>query len=95
MVELRNRMARRKNGICACADTKQDRRSGNRQFALRRQTHQRGLHQMLQINLLPTAGPQRKEEKAYQLLYNRKFAEESENWLREMRDTAYIEVLSE
>ncbi|NVK54548.1 MAG: peptidylprolyl isomerase SurA [Alteromonadaceae bacterium] len=41
------------------------------------------------------ATEQRKEDKAYQLLFNRKFAEESENWLREMRDSAYIEVLSE
>lgn len=41
------------------------------------------------------ATEERKEDKAYQLLYNRKFAEESENWLREMRDTAYIEVLSQ
>ncbi|MDC8830032.1 peptidylprolyl isomerase SurA [Alteromonas gilva] len=41
------------------------------------------------------ATEQRKEDKAYQLLFNRKFAEESENWLREMRDSAYIEVLSD
>ncbi len=34
-----------------------------------------------------------KTDKAYQLIYNRKFAEETENWLREMRDAAYIEVL--
>ena len=34
-----------------------------------------------------------KEEKAYQLLFNRKFGEETETWIREMRDTAYIEVL--
>jgi peptidyl-prolyl cis-trans isomerase SurA len=33
------------------------------------------------------------EEKAYRLLFNRKFAEETDNWLREMRDSAYIEVL--
>lgn len=33
------------------------------------------------------------QEKAYQLLFNRKFAEETDNWLREMRDEAYIEVL--
>ena len=41
------------------------------------------------------ATEQRKEDKAHQLLFNRKFAEESENWLREMRDSAYIEVLSD
>lgn len=34
-----------------------------------------------------------KQEKAHQLIFNRKFAEESEAWLREMRDGAYIEVL--
>ncbi|GAB3018964.1 peptidylprolyl isomerase SurA [Bowmanella dokdonensis] len=33
------------------------------------------------------------EDKAYQLLFNRKFAEEADNWIREMRDSAYIEVL--
>ncbi|GAA0859143.1 peptidylprolyl isomerase SurA [Aliiglaciecola litoralis] len=39
------------------------------------------------------ATDKRKEDKAYQLLFNRKFAEETEAWLREMRDTAYIEVI--
>ena len=39
------------------------------------------------------ATERRKEDKAYQLIFNRKFAEETENWLREMRDAAYIEVL--
>ncbi|WJG10187.1 peptidylprolyl isomerase SurA [Aliiglaciecola sp. LCG003] len=39
------------------------------------------------------ATDKRKEDKAYQLIFNRKFAEETEAWLREMRDTAYIEVL--
>ena len=39
------------------------------------------------------ATDKRKEEKAYQLIFNRKFAEETENWLREMRDAAYIEVI--
>lgn len=34
-----------------------------------------------------------KQDKAYQLLFNRKFAEETEAWVREMRDTAYIELL--
>ncbi|GAB5380919.1 MAG: peptidylprolyl isomerase SurA [Aliiglaciecola sp.] len=41
------------------------------------------------------ATDKRKEEKAYQLIFNRKFAEETEAWLREMRDTAYIEVIEE
>jgi peptidyl-prolyl cis-trans isomerase SurA len=36
-----------------------------------------------------------KEDKAYQLIFNRRFAEEKDTWLREMRDTAYIEVLDE
>lgn len=35
----------------------------------------------------------RKEDKAYQLLFQRKFAEESDVWLREIRASAYIEVL--
>jgi peptidyl-prolyl cis-trans isomerase SurA len=39
------------------------------------------------------ATDKRKEDKAYQLIFNRKFAEETEAWLREMRDTAYIEVI--
>ena len=34
-----------------------------------------------------------RQDKAYQLLYNRKFAEETDNWIREMRDAAYIEVI--
>lgn len=34
-----------------------------------------------------------KEDKAYQLLFQRKFAEETDAWLREMRDAAYIELL--
>lgn len=36
-----------------------------------------------------------KEDKAYQLIFNRRFSEEKDTWLREMRDTAYIEVLDE
>ena len=39
------------------------------------------------------ATEKRKEEKASPLIFNRKFSEETENWLREMRDAAYIEVL--
>ncbi|RDV28079.1 peptidylprolyl isomerase SurA [Alteromonas aestuariivivens] len=41
------------------------------------------------------ATEKRKEDKAYQLIYNRKFSEETEAWLREMRDTAYIEVMDQ
>lgn len=36
-----------------------------------------------------------KQDQAYQILYKRKFAEETENWLREIRDQAYIEVIAE
>ena len=39
------------------------------------------------------ATDKRKEDKAYQLIFNRKFSEETENWLREMRDAAYVEVV--
>lgn len=39
------------------------------------------------------ATEKRKEERAYQLIFNRKFQEESDAWLREMRDEAYIEVV--
>lgn len=41
------------------------------------------------------ATEKRKQDKAYQLLFNRKFNEEAETWLREMRDAAHIEVLNE
>jgi peptidyl-prolyl cis-trans isomerase SurA len=39
------------------------------------------------------ATEKRKEDRAYQLLFNRKFNEETDTWLREMRDSAYIELL--
>jgi peptidyl-prolyl cis-trans isomerase SurA len=41
------------------------------------------------------ATEKRKEEKAHQLLFQRKFAEESDIWLREIRASAYIEVLTQ
>lgn len=41
------------------------------------------------------ATEKRKEDRAYQLIFNRKFQEETDAWLREMRDQAYIEVLEE
>jgi peptidyl-prolyl cis-trans isomerase SurA len=41
------------------------------------------------------ATEKRKEDRAYQLIFNRKFQEETDEWLREMRDQAYIEVLNE
>ena len=44
---------------------------------------------------LGDATQKRKEEKAYQLLFQRKFSEESEVWLREIRASAYIEVLTQ
>lgn len=37
----------------------------------------------------------RKQDKAAQLIFQRKYAEEQENWLRELRDGAYIEVVEE
>ncbi|MFC4701628.1 peptidylprolyl isomerase SurA [Glaciecola siphonariae] len=39
------------------------------------------------------ATERRKEERAYQLIFNRKFQEETDAWMREMRDEAYIEVI--
>jgi len=39
------------------------------------------------------ATEKRKEDRAYQLIFNRKFQEETDAWLREMRNEAYIEVL--
>lgn len=36
-----------------------------------------------------------KQDRAYQILYNRKFGEEVENWLREIREQAFIEIIAE
>ena len=36
-----------------------------------------------------------KRNKARQLLYSRKFDEEQENWLREIREQAYVKVIDE
>jgi len=41
------------------------------------------------------ATEKRKEDRAYQLIFNRKFQEETDEWLREMRDQAYIEVIDQ
>jgi peptidyl-prolyl cis-trans isomerase SurA len=41
------------------------------------------------------ATEQSKQDRAYQILFNRKFGEEVENWLREIREQAYIEVIAE
>lgn len=35
------------------------------------------------------------QDKAYRLLFERKFGEEREAWIREMRDSAYIEIIAE
>lgn len=40
------------------------------------------------------ATQQRKEDKAYQLLFQRKFAEESDTWIREIRSSAYVELIT-
>ncbi|UAA38179.1 peptidylprolyl isomerase SurA [Paraneptunicella aestuarii] len=36
-----------------------------------------------------------KTEKAYQLLFQRKYAEERDSWLREMRNNAFVEIVAE
>lgn len=59
-----------------------------------RSTHGWHLVQVLDKRV-SNATEKRKQDKAYQLLFNRKFAEETEAWLREMRDAAYIELLDE
>lgn len=35
------------------------------------------------------------QEQAYQMLYKRKFAEETENWLREIKDEAFVDIVAE
>ncbi len=40
------------------------------------------------------ATEQRKQDKAYQLLFQRKFAEESDAWVREIRASAYVELIN-
>ena len=39
------------------------------------------------------ATAQMNENRAYQILYNRKFGVESQRWMKEMRDEAYIDVM--
>ena len=57
---------------------------------------QHGWHIMQLIDKrVGDATEKRKEDKAYQLLFQRKFAEESDIWLREIRASAYIEVLEQ
>ena len=55
---------------------------------------QHGWHLMqLMEKRMGDATEKRKENKAHNLLFQRKFAEETEVWLREIRANAYIEVL--
>jgi peptidyl-prolyl cis-trans isomerase SurA len=57
---------------------------------------QHGWHLMQLVDKrVGDATEKRKEDKAYQLLFQRKFAEESDVWLREIRASAYIEVLAQ
>jgi peptidyl-prolyl cis-trans isomerase SurA len=36
-----------------------------------------------------------KQDQAYQILFRRKYQEEVENWLREIRDQAFVEVIAD
>ncbi|WP_109340985.1 peptidylprolyl isomerase SurA [Saliniradius amylolyticus] len=57
-----------------------------------RSTH--GWHLIqLQDRRISDATEERRQNKAYQLLFKRRFAEEADSWMREMRDQAYIEVV--
>jgi peptidyl-prolyl cis-trans isomerase SurA len=57
---------------------------------------QHGWHLMQLIDKrVGDATEKRKEEKAYQLLYQRKFTEEADVWLREIRTSAYVDVLAQ
>jgi peptidyl-prolyl cis-trans isomerase SurA len=57
---------------------------------------QHGWHLMQLLDKrMGDATEKRKEEKAHNLLFQRKFAEESDVWLREIRASAYIEVLEQ
>lgn len=49
----------------------------------------------LMDNRTADATEKSKQDRAYQILYNRKFSEEVENWLREIRDQAFIEIIAE
>ena len=40
----------------------------------------------------PGCHRQRQEQRAYQLIFNRRFTEESQAWLDELRDEAYIQI---
>ncbi|WP_158967368.1 peptidylprolyl isomerase SurA [Paraglaciecola sp. L3A3] len=56
---------------------------------------QHGWHLMQLLDKrIGDATEKRKEDKAYNLLFQRKFAEESDTWLREIRANAYVELIS-
>ena len=57
-----------------------------------RTTHGWHLMQLMDKRVSDTT-EKSKEDKAYQLLYQRKFTEETEAWIREMRAGAYIDLL--
>jgi peptidyl-prolyl cis-trans isomerase SurA len=57
---------------------------------------QHGWHLMqLLEKRMGDATQKRKQDKAYQLLYQRKYSEESDAWLREIRAGAFVEVIAE
>ena len=37
--------------------------------------------------------PEALENRAYQLIYNRRFAEEAQTWIDELRDEAFIQMM--
>nr|WP_087507115.1 peptidylprolyl isomerase SurA [Neiella marina] len=59
-----------------------------------RTTHGWHIVQLLEKRVLD-ASDKRWNDRAYQMIANRKFTEESARWLREMRDSAYIDVINE
>ncbi|WP_439651274.1 peptidylprolyl isomerase SurA [Neiella litorisoli] len=59
-----------------------------------RTTHGWHIVQLLEKRVLD-ASDKRWNDRAYQMIANRKFTEESARWLREMRDSAYIDVIDE
>ncbi|WP_225918169.1 peptidylprolyl isomerase SurA [Neiella holothuriorum] len=59
-----------------------------------RTTHGWHIVQLLDKRILD-ASEQRWADRAYQMIAKRKFTEESATWLREMRESAYIDVIDE
>ena len=39
------------------------------------------------------SAPESMKNRAYQMIYNRRFAEEAQTWLDELRDEAYINII--